>query len=277
MAVELSFPVRYAETDAQQVVYYANHIAWFELGYEALLRGWGHPLTHGRPAVLEAACRYLAPIRYGEEVTLESMPAGEEEGHLWVAHRLGVVGQPCAVGVTLLEGAAGLCPEEARTEVAGRKIRRDVNRWTPVPTPPGRFETVSLRVRYAETEPIGGAHFSRYFGWLEVARITFLRRIGLDYARLEKNGSPFVIAWAGCHYLAPAHLDDPLRVTVWVQEVRERSFVLDYRIVHEGGRPVALGRTVQTFIGGDGRSVPIPPEVRETLQGQLLEETGGAR
>jgi len=67
------FEVRYAETDAMGIVYYANYFVWFEVArgafcrvygidYQAIERG-GTPL-----AVVEAYCRYRAPARYGDRV-----------------------------------------------------------------------------------------------------------------------------------------------------------------------------------------------------------------
>jgi acyl-CoA thioesterase FadM len=211
----ISFHVRYAETDAQHVVYYANHVAWFELGYEALFAAAGRPLGVDRPKVLEAACRYRAPIRYGETVTVQSRPVLEEDTHLWVAHTLRVGEEVRATGATLLADAAGLvAPLDP-----GDLERFDG--WERL-APHGRCEVIPLRVRYAESEPTRGVHFARYFGWFEVGRIAFLHRIGLDYARMETTGSPFVIAWAGCRYLAPVYFDDPLEIAVWVEQVRQR-------------------------------------------------------
>jgi acyl-CoA thioester hydrolase len=262
-----SFPVRYAETDAQRVVYYANHLAWFELGYEALFAALGHPLSEDRPRVLEAACRYRGPIRYGETVTVRSHAARVEGEHLWVGHALAVSDEVRATGATLLAGVGALGPDAEE----GPLERLDRGECL---SPHGRQEVFPLRVRYAESEPTRGAHYSRYFGWFEVGRIAFLHRIGLDYSRMETNGSPFVIAWAGCRYGSPVRFDDPLQLEVWVDEVRQRSFAMAYRLLHaEGGQLVALGRTVQAFVGNvQGLVQPAP--IPEWARALLLEATG---
>ena len=258
MLAEISFPVRYAETDAQHVVYYANHVAWFELGYEALFSALGRPLGEERPFVLEAACRYLAPIRYGETVTVRSRALGAEENHLWIDHEILVQGEVRARGATLLEGVGSLYPTPAQPP-----SERLVG-WERL-FPRGRQERFPLRVRYAESEPTRGAHFSRYLDWFEVGRIAFLHRIGLDYARMEVDGSPFVIAWAGCRYLTPVRFDQALEIAVWVEEVRQRSFALGYRLTEAGGHPIAVGRTVQTFVQKDLRPALIPEWARSLL------------
>jgi len=260
--VSCSFPVRYAETDAQYVVYYANHVAWFELGYEALFAAAGRPLGHDRPTVLEATCRYRAPIRYGETVTVQSQPAQEEAGHLWIAHTLLVGEEVRATGTTLLADVGDLFSAMMPTDL------ERFEGWKQI-APHGRCEIVPLRVRYAESEPTRGVHFARFFDWLEVGRIAFLHRIGLDYARMEVIGSPFLIAQASCRYIAPVCFDEPLEIAVWAEKVRQRSFVLAYRIRHaEAKHTVALGRSAQTFIGqvrDQVRPVPIPEWARDLL------------
>ena len=70
--------VRYAETDQMGVVYHSNHFIWFEVGRVELLRQLGFSYRdmetndHRFIAVVEAKCRYRAPIRYDEEVAVRT-------------------------------------------------------------------------------------------------------------------------------------------------------------------------------------------------------------
>ncbi len=70
--------VRYAETDKMGVVYHSNHFIWFEIGRVELLRQLGFSYRDmeeqdGRfIAVVEAKCRYRAPVRYDEEVLVRT-------------------------------------------------------------------------------------------------------------------------------------------------------------------------------------------------------------
>jgi acyl-CoA thioester hydrolase len=69
------FEVRYAETDAMGVVYYANYFVWFEVARGAFCRVYGIDYQSierdGTPlAVVEAYCRYRAPARYGDRITV---------------------------------------------------------------------------------------------------------------------------------------------------------------------------------------------------------------
>jgi acyl-CoA thioester hydrolase len=75
---ETRLRVRYAETDQMGVVYHSNHLIWFEVGRVELMRQMGFSYRdmereEGRfIAVVEATCRYRAPIFYDQEVLVRT-------------------------------------------------------------------------------------------------------------------------------------------------------------------------------------------------------------
>jgi acyl-CoA thioester hydrolase len=70
--------VRYAETDQMGVVYHANYFIWFEVGRVELLRQLGFSYRDMEQedgcgiAVIDARCRYKAPVRYDDEVIVRT-------------------------------------------------------------------------------------------------------------------------------------------------------------------------------------------------------------
>lgn len=69
--------VRYAETDAMGIVYYANYFVWFEAARGDLMRslGWTYREMEASGIllpVIEAECRYLGPARYDDEVAVRT-------------------------------------------------------------------------------------------------------------------------------------------------------------------------------------------------------------
>ena len=70
--------VRYAETDQMGVVYHANHFIWFEVGRVELLRQLGFSYKDMEReddcfiAVVDARCRYKAPVHYDDEVIVRT-------------------------------------------------------------------------------------------------------------------------------------------------------------------------------------------------------------
>jgi acyl-CoA thioester hydrolase len=77
-ASETTVRVRYAETDQMGVVYYANFFVWFEIGRVELLRQLGLEYRDMEReegcfiAVADARCRYKAPARYDDVLTIRT-------------------------------------------------------------------------------------------------------------------------------------------------------------------------------------------------------------
>ena len=70
--------VRFAETDAMQVVYYAEYFVWFEVARTELLRAIGMPYTvisrkkgYHTP-VVQAHADYKASARYDDEISVRA-------------------------------------------------------------------------------------------------------------------------------------------------------------------------------------------------------------
>ncbi len=76
--VDLTFRVRYAETDQMGVAYYANHLVWFELGRTEFFRQRGfvykdiEEKDNCYATVAEVRCRYHAPARYDDTLTVRT-------------------------------------------------------------------------------------------------------------------------------------------------------------------------------------------------------------
>lgn len=77
MVYELDIRVRYSETDQMGVVYHANYLPWFEEARTAFLEAVGLPYAALEEQgllipVLECACRYRSPARYGQTVRVQA-------------------------------------------------------------------------------------------------------------------------------------------------------------------------------------------------------------
>jgi len=74
---ETRLRVRYAETDAMGVVYYANYFVWMEIGRTDYCKMVGFSYREmerdeGNMAVADASCRYMAPARYDDEILVQT-------------------------------------------------------------------------------------------------------------------------------------------------------------------------------------------------------------
>lgn len=74
---ESALRVRYAETDAQGIVYYANYFVWFEVARVNYLREVGFDYRQsGREnitfVIVEATCKYHAPARFDDRIRIRT-------------------------------------------------------------------------------------------------------------------------------------------------------------------------------------------------------------
>jgi acyl-CoA thioester hydrolase len=75
---ESKVKVRYAETDQMGVAYYANYLVWFEVGRSQYCndRGFSYRDMERETGlymiVAEAACRYISPARYEDELVVKT-------------------------------------------------------------------------------------------------------------------------------------------------------------------------------------------------------------
>ncbi len=79
--VESSVKVRYAETDAQGIVYHANYLVWFEVGRTDYCEAAGYPYARMEAegvliAVTGLAARFRRPARYADVVTVRTRFGG---------------------------------------------------------------------------------------------------------------------------------------------------------------------------------------------------------
>ncbi|MEB3196228.1 MAG: thioesterase family protein [Candidatus Sericytochromatia bacterium] len=75
--VDEAIRVRYAETDAQGIVYHANHVIYFEVGRGAFLRAQGFDYNAFEAGghvmvVAELTVKYKAPARYDDALVVRT-------------------------------------------------------------------------------------------------------------------------------------------------------------------------------------------------------------
>ncbi len=115
---------------------------------------------------------------------------------------------------------------------------------------------------------MGVVHHSRYFVWLELARIEWLRQLGLNYKEMEKRGFFIPVVQADLSYKMPVFFDDILRIVLLPSEdYRRAKFTINYEIFREQDL-VACGFTAHAFINAQRRLIPPPDFFIDQLQKQ---------
>jgi acyl-CoA thioester hydrolase len=124
----------------------------------------------------------------------------------------------------------------------------------------GREHRFALSVYFEDTDTFGVVYYANYLKFMERARSDMIRAAGVDQvARLEADGSAYVVADVAIRYRRPARLGDDLVVVSTVEEVRAASVVIQQRVMR-GTEELTDARVTAAFLTADGRPQRQPRE-----------------
>ena len=107
----------------------------------------------------------------------------------------------------------------------------------------------SINVRFYETDMMGIAHHSNHFRWFEMARIEFLRHIGVTLGAMMKEDIVFPIMNVSCEYKEPARFDDIINIETYLVKMTRAQMVFRYRMRRASdGVLLATGETKNAFM-----------------------------
>jgi acyl-CoA thioester hydrolase len=124
------------------------------------------------------------------------------------------------------------------------------------------------RINYYETDQMAVVHHSNYIRFFEEARVDFLRRNGLDFAKMEGTyGIMFPVLDVSCKYVKSARLDQELLFYVKLRQFTGVRITLDYDVrFAEDGSQCAQGTTVLGILNKDYMPISIKRKLPEIYQ-----------
>ncbi len=126
-------------------------------------------------------------------------------------------------------------------------------------------------VRYAETDKMGIVHHSVYPIWYEAARTEAIKKIGISYSNLEKNGIMTPLVELNCKYIMPAEYEDVLTINVDISKLTPARIVFNYEIYKPGiEKPINIGSTTHAWVGKDLKPINLKkqyPKIYEKVEG----------
>src|SRR5690349_2159235 len=126
---------------------------------------------------------------------------------------------------------------------------------------------LTLRVRWADSDPAGRINFPRYFDYMEDGEAELMRACGLSYAQLPPGyGVPRV--HTECSFRKILNYDAPFTMRVTVGKLGNTSIRYDYQFFNHGEpRELAAEGSMTIVVIKDGRPIDIPPDWRAALSG----------
>ena len=120
---------------------------------------------------------------------------------------------------------------------------------------------LKLKTRYAETDQMGVIHHGSYATYLELARIEWLRSLGLSYAELEKQGILLPVLSLSIEYNHPLYFDDVIEVEICMDQ--EPSSIIDfsYSIYNHDKTLCTTAKTRLAFVSAETKKIMRCPEI----------------
>lgn len=111
---------------------------------------------------------------------------------------------------------------------------------------------------------MGVVYHAHYLVWCEVGRTELIRRLGVAYSQLERDGVVLAVSDAHLRFHASARYDDVIAVETRLAELRSRQLTFEYQIfradITQRQRLVSASTTL-TALDPEGRPRKLPPAV----------------
>ncbi len=120
--------------------------------------------------------------------------------------------------------------------------------------------THSLRVRYAETDPMKYVYYGNYAAYLEVARVELFRTLGMSYEAIEQRGIWLPVSEFSIKYLKPARYDDLLEIHTFIRELPGVKIKFDYEIFDSSGQQITTATTTLFFLDAEKNKIVRCPD-----------------
>lgn len=116
-----------------------------------------------------------------------------------------------------------------------------------------------VRVTYAHTDQMMGAHHSRYFEYFEIGRTELFRSFGYSYKEFEESGFLLPLVEAHISFKQQAKYDDILRIRSYVDTDSRLKLTVKYEVFVDD-RLISVGNTVHAFVKKDNFRATRAPE-----------------
>lgn len=108
-------------------------------------------------------------------------------------------------------------------------------------------ESIQIRVRFSETDPLGIVWHGNYIKYFEEGREAFGRKYGISYLEMEKNGFATPIIKSLCEHKKMVRYGELIEVETHYMDTPSAKLVFQYIIYNEQKEVVCRGKTIQVF------------------------------
>ncbi|QQV04443.1 MULTISPECIES: acyl-CoA thioesterase [Chryseobacterium] len=120
--------------------------------------------------------------------------------------------------------------------------------------------THSLRVRYAETDPMKYVYYGNYATYFELGRVELFRSIGISYDEIEKQGIWLPVSDYKIKYLKPALYDQKLEIHTYLKKIPGVRIEFEYEIYNEEKIKITEASTTLFFLKAENSKIITCPD-----------------
>ncbi len=132
--------------------------------------------------------------------------------------------------------------------------------------------THTLRVRYAETDPMKYVYYGNYATYFEVARVELFRQLGLPYEEIEQQGIWLPVSEFSIKYIKPAMYDQNLEIHTYIKKIPGVRIEFEYEIYNPSKQKITEAKTTLFFLDSKlNKVVKCPDFLMELITENWLE------
>jgi acyl-CoA thioester hydrolase len=285
-----TFQVRYAECDAYEHLNNVHYLRWMQEAAFGASAAGGYDLARyaalGRVwLVRETEIEYLAPLKYGDVVTLQTWVENFRQfrslrRYTFTQARTGQVVARAATDWVYVDTATrqpvpvppdmqqAFFPDGAPPEAAPPARR------PPLPAPPPNVFTMRRRVEWRDIDSMWHVSNATYLAYLEEASLQVSAAHGWPLTRLMAEGLGLIARQHWIKYRQPAQMGDELVIATWYSNARSTTALRHYTI-RRAADAHWLVQACTRWVWVDlktGRPTRIPPHFLDAFADNLAPE-----
>ena len=112
-----------------------------------------------------------------------------------------------------------------------------------------------MTTRYAETDQMGVIHHGSYASYFELARIEWLRSLGLSYAKLETQGILLPVLSLSTEFKHPLYFEDHIKIEICLDHDPASIIDFSYQIFNQNNVLCTTAKTRLAFVNAETRKI----------------------
>lgn len=118
-----------------------------------------------------------------------------------------------------------------------------------------------LTTRYAETDQMGVIHHGTYANYFELARLEWMRSVGLSYTKLEKQGILLPVLSLSIEFKRPLYFEDQIQIEIFLENEPTSSLDFSYKIFNQDKLLCTTAKTRLAFVNAETQKITRCPKV----------------